>query len=205
MRNIPSIKIAERIDWKKIGQDITVLRALKDFATKNGFRPVVSGGYGLDLFLNITTRSHGDIDVIVYSTANGNDAASKLSEFFKGLFPDVRIETDQEEFYIVMDVNAEGFGADIYCVQTVQDPHIDLNKIIKSNGQLTENNYNKFPKPLLGRMGKFEIEVQDQNAHLADILLKLDKQSPAPKYEQDIENLKHITDPKKVDSLLVIH
>jgi hypothetical protein len=201
MENVAQINIAPRIDWKKIGQDLTILRAFKDFTNKNGWRAVVSGGYGLDLYLNITTRTHGDIDLIIYGKFNKEEASVKVIEFIKGLFSDAQTALKPEEYYLVCDVKAEGFGANIYLVETTEDPYTNINKIVKSDGQVIENNYEKFPKPLLGHMGKFEIEIQDQNAHLADILIRSGQNTIDAKYKQDIENLKHITDPSKVESI----
>lgn len=202
MVTVAQIDIAPRIDWKKIGQDLTILRAFKDFAIKNGWRPVVSGGYGLDLYLNLTTRTHGDIDLIIYGKFNKQEASVKIIEFIKGLFSDAQTVLKPEEFYLVCDAKADGFGANIYIVETSEDPNVNIKKIVKSDGQIIENSIEEFPKPLLGHMGKFEIEIQDQNAHLADILTRSGQNTVEPKYTQDIANLKHITDPAKVESLM---
>lgn len=199
---IASIKIAEKIDWHKTAFDLTSLKKLKEFAKNNNWRMVVSGGYGLDLFLSLTTRTHNDVDVIIYGQENHDEAIKKLNGFILDSIKNAETDAKYDSFFMELDANAPGFGANYYFVETAEDPFTNQNKVKKPNGEIVENSTDQSPKPRLGKMGDFEIEIQDQNAHLADILFKLNTGNTSSKYDQDIVNLRHITDPKKVESLL---
>lgn len=200
--NVANIKIAEKIDWRKTASDLTYLKKLKEFAKNNNWRMVISGGYGLDLFLSLTTRTHSDVDVIIYGQENHDEAIKKLNGFVLDSIKNAETDAKYNSSFMELDVNAPGFGANYYFVETADNPFTNQNKVKKPNGEIVESSEEQSPKPRLGKMGDFEIEIQDQNVHLADILFKLNVDNSSSKYDQDIENLRHITDPKKVESLL---
>lgn len=199
---VANIRIAEKIDWHKTSRDMTSIKNLKDFAKTLNWRIVIAGGYSLDLYLSLTTRTHRDVDAIIYGFENREEAIKKLNAYIVTSITGADTSAKHENFYMELDVNAPGYGANFYFVETAEDPYVNHYRVKRFDGQIVENTEDKFPKPRLGKMGKFEVEIQDQNAHLADILVKLDKSKPDPLYDQDIENLKHITDPTKVQSLM---
>lgn len=198
---VAKIEISEKINWPKIGHDITILKNLRQFTYENNWRSVVSGGYGLDLFLSLTTRTHNDIDVVIYGQEDREEAIKKLNRFIVNTISHPDSHASHETFYMELDVNAPGFGANLYFVETIEKPFVNYNIVKKFDGSVEVNPESKSPRPRLGKMGKFEVEIQDQNAHLADILKKSSKSSPTSKYDQDIQNLRHITDPKVVEFL----
>lgn len=187
---------------QKADSDFHFLKSLIKFSKLNNWRIVVSGGYGMDFFLNELTRFHGDLDIIIYGKESREDVTAKLNEFVYCYFSKPEIIIKPQEFYLEFDVKDKGFIANIYFVETVEDPKINLKKIRKLNGDIIVNKISEFPVPVLGKIGDFEVEVQDQNAHLADILKKRGDINIPNKRDQDIVKLRQVTDPKKVEFLL---
>jgi hypothetical protein len=194
--------MTDNFNQQKTESDLLFLKKLIEFAKENNWRVVVSGGYGMDFFLNKITRSHNDLDVIVYGKENRVSVIKKLDRFIIGYFPKAKFLTKQETFYIEFDVKNPNFGANIYFVETEEDPFSNLNKVSKLDGEIVINTEDNFPKPVKGKLGDLEVEVQDQNAHLADILVKHGDDKSPSKYDQDIINLRQVTDSKKVELLL---
>jgi hypothetical protein len=200
---IAKILIAENIDWKKTSSDLSTLKKLKEFAKNNNWKIVVSGGYGLDLFLSLTTRTHDDVDIIIYGQETYNEAVEKIKNHITNIFSNAEVTSKPNEFYTEVDINAPGFRANCYFVETIENPFVNHHIIKKVNGEVVTNSKEKFPKPRHGKIGDLEIEIEDQNTHLADILSKISDNFTL-KYSQDVENLRHITDPKKVETYLKI-
>ncbi len=199
---IPAIKIAEDIDWKKVIADLSSLKNLGEFARNNNWRFIVSGGYSLDMFLHLTTRTHNDVDIIIYGQENSINAVKKISSFVLSKFSDAVFMAKQESLFTVIGVSSREFGANIYFIETIEDPYKNHHKIKKPDGEVVIYTEHDIPKPSRGKIGDCEFEIEDQNAHLADILRKYKSSVLPGKYNQDVENLKHITDPQRVESLL---
>lgn len=199
---VANIQIAPKIDWHKIVTDLGSIKALKEFAKNNNWRPVVSGGYSLDLFLNMTTRTHNDVDMVIYAQESRDEAIKKLNAFIQNVFKNAELILKHDTFFMEVDVNAPGYGANLYFVETADNPFTDQIKVKKIDGEIITNTDTQLPKPGRGKIGDLEIEIQDQNAHLADILAKHANDTSPSKYDQDIANLRHITDPKRVEALL---
>lgn len=178
-----NLLIAKDINHGKIKRDMSALKRLISLAKKHGWMCVVSGGYGLDFAMGRITRSHGDLDVIVYGQNDRSEAEKTLTEHF-GV--QNTLVTD-EEFYRVFDVNCSGFGADIYYVQTLNEPAVDIHKVIKANGSVVTNGDADFPPPVKGELSGIRVLVQDQDAHRRDILAK--GGAANPKYKNDLENI----------------
>lgn len=200
---IPNIKIAQIINWKKISDDLSSIKRWKEFTMDRKWRIVVCGGYGLDFFLNITTRTHDDINLIIYGRDPKNSALYTIKEFADKMFSGIKIDSSVGIFYSEITLKIPGYAANIYYVETNEDPfanHLTTRTIEgKQTGQ-----HPLFNKPLHGRIGDLEIEIQDQNLHLANILKNCKDANMPPKYNQDIENLKHITDQRKVEEFLTV-
>ena len=187
---------------QKADSDFHFLKSLINLSKLNNWRIVVSGGYGMDFFLNELTRYHGDLDIIIYGKESRKDVTIKLNEFIDGYFSKPEIIIKPQGFYLEFDVKDKGFIANIYFVETVEDPKINLKKIRKINGEIIVNKISEFPMPVPGEIDGFKLEVQDQNAHLADILKRRGYDKSLTKHDSDILRLSKITDPKKVEFLV---
>jgi hypothetical protein len=181
------------INWRKVENDLTFLRVFRDFARKENWRLVVSGGYGLDLFLGQITRNHRDIDVVIYGQRDRGNARKMLSKFIYSCSKNATVTIENSEYFLELAVKYPGFAGNLYYVQTKEDPFTDLHQVIKSNGESIRNSEARFPSPVLGKLDTLEIEVQEQRAHLADILYKKGSNLEPSKYDQDIENIKRAT------------
>lgn len=186
---------------KKIQTDLDFLKKIINFAKENKFRLVVSGGYGLDGVLGQITRPHNDIDVILYGQKSREDAENLLTDFISSVDDNLLTDIKKNTFTLEVDINSEGLGVNIYNVQTKNDPFINLNEIIKSDGQIIINSEEGFPLPVQGNLEGLVFEAQNPNLHLADILFKR-RDVDQSKHEQDIQNLKQITDPQIVEAIL---
>lgn len=201
-RKIAPIRIAEDIDWKKVISDLNSLDSFKSFAKNNNWRMVVSGGYSLDLFLHLTTRTHNDVDLIIYGQEDKINAIKKIGYYMHQKFDDAAFIAQNEVLFTIFGVHSQKFGANIYFIETVEDPFKNHRKIKKPDGQIIAVSDKELPKPTRGKIGEFEFEIEDQNAHMADILRKYKTTKLPTKYIQDLDNLKHIIDPSRVEVLL---
>lgn len=194
-----SLSIEEK---KKIESDLKILKKLIDFSKRKGYRPVVTGGYGLDGIIGEITRPHGDLDIVIYANHNRKQIVKEVTNFIETLLSKPQISTHSNKFVHTIDINSTGFGGNIYVVQTENDPHSDLNVIILENKKVHKNNPQQFPLPVSAKLRRLIFEAQDPNAHFADILFKRKHQRKYNKHKQDIENLKQMTNLEKVEKLL---
>lgn len=181
------------IDWIKTENDLNFIKKFKIFCESNKCRIVVSGGYGLDILLGKITRSHNDVDILIYGQINREKAQEFVNNFLIINFDNPTISSKDETYYLDIDVNVKGFGANIYYIQTVEDPFETTSKVIKNNGEQITNDPNKFLNPIIGTLSDLQIEVQNPNFHLADILSKQQTQVKRIEHDQDIYNLKLLT------------
>ena len=188
-------------DKKKVQDDLDFLGMVINFTEENGLRLVVSGGYGLDGVLGEITRPHNDIDVIIHGNKSRAEYKKLLTGFISGINKKLLLNFKNDTFYLEADVNGDGLGVNIYYVQTGKDPFVSINEVIKSDGQIIVNSEKRFPPPVKANIEEIAFEAQNQNLHLADILFKR-RGVELDKHEQDIENLKQITNPKIVESIL---
>ncbi len=184
-----NLVISKAINHQKIQSDMEFLKKFIDFARAQNWRVVVSGGYGLDGHLGLITRSHADLDVIIYGQDNRHAAESNLKIYLTSQIREVQITVKQEPFYLELDLHADNFVGNLYYVQTVLDPNVDLSQVKKSDGSFVTNSPDDFPPPIKGKLGDLTVEVQDQNAHLADILRRRGYDKSLSKHDQDITNI----------------
>jgi hypothetical protein len=183
------LSIASTINLNKIESDIRFLGALIEFTKSHSWRPVVYGGYGLDGYLRTITRSHGDVDVVMYGQSNRQTAEDLLKSFLESQLENAQIVVKPEPFLLELAVKGTNFVGNLYYVETVQDPLQDLTQVRKGDGEVVSNNTNDFPLPLIGKLGDLTVEVQDQNAHLKDIIRKRESSTREFKHDQDIANI----------------
>lgn len=187
---------------KKVKTDLEFLEKVLAVAGEEKMRVVVVGGYGLDGVLGKITRPHNDIEMVVYSQIARTKARKLWKNLVLTLFPEASLEIKENQFMVTIDLNACGFGAQLYLVETQDDPYVDLHTLKLKSGIIHTNDRGRFPNPVKGGVDGIEFEVQDPNAHLADILWKRKRDGMLSKHDQDIDNLKLITQVEKVDCIL---
>lgn len=184
--------ISEEINNSKIKSDISFIKKIILFAKQLKWRIVISGGYGLDGYLRTITRSHGDLDIILYGQEKRVQAGEEIRTFIETHIKDSVITINSEDYYLEIDVHGHNFVGNIYYVQTVKNPYKDLNQVYKMDGTLVINSSEDFPPPQSGDLCGLVVEVQDQKAHLEDILRKRKSERSLPKHDQDIQNIKSL-------------
>ncbi len=192
----------ESINWSKTSTDLEFIKSFQVFTKSQGWRIVVSGGYGLDILLGQITRTHNDVDIIIYGQDHREVILPKITNFLSSSIQRATLEITKNDFMVVIDLHSPGLGANIYYVQTSENPFTNLNKIIKQNGEAITNTEKRFPGPVEGLLGDIHIDVQNPHTHLADILFKQRTLTHKPTHDQDIANLRQITDTARVDEIL---
>ncbi len=186
------IIIAEKINQSKVNSEIQFIAHFIAFAKKLNLRVVVYGGYGLDGYLQAITRNHGDIDLVMYGIMPRSEALPKIVDYLNEVLKEVKIVSKDNDFLIDIKVKSKNIQGNFYYVQTGQDPFIDLKTVIKLDGTTVTNSPEDFPLPVQGKLGNLMVEVQDQSAHLQDIIRKRKNSESCAKHDQDIENLNTI-------------
>lgn len=195
---------ASDINHKIIERDLGFIKSFQQLASQNNWRIVVSGGYGLDILLGVITRNHGDIDLILYGNNPRDKASDTIINHLKQIIDLPKVSTQQEIFYCNINLKSTRLSANIYYVQTVNDPHINIHSVIKLDREVVVNNNDRFPSPVIGRINDLEIEVENPNTHLADILFKRRSQKNRLTHDQDIKNLENVTNRDKVKAILAL-
>jgi hypothetical protein len=190
------------INWDKVNRDLNLIRSLQEICETNNWRIVVSGGYGLDILLGRITRTHSDVDIIIFGQESRGGALTKIHTFLANQIPHATFKNSENDFQLVIDLHSPGLGANIYYVQTAISPFTNLNVIIKQNGESITNSAKRFPSPVKGKLDELEIEIQNPHTHLADILYKQRTLTHKPTHDQDISNLRQITDEYVVEEII---
>lgn len=177
------------IDQIKLKNHLKFIEAFRVWCQAEGWRLVVYGGYGLDGYLQTITRNHGDIDLVIYGIMSRPESLTKIVDYLNKALNVVEIKSKDEEFLIDIKVKCPIFSGNFYYVQTAEDPYVNLYKVVKLDGTIITNSPIDFPGPVVGKLGDLEFEVQDQSAHLADILRKRKTDAVLTKHDQDIENI----------------
>ena len=186
----------QHLNWHKITEQVTFIAKFVALAKAKGWRVVVSGGYGLDFALGRITRNHGDIDLIIYGHAARPIAKNVLARLVDTLLPGSSLVLKQEDYYLNAKLKSPGFGGDLYYVQTQNDPFLDICTVVKRTGEVIVNSLSQFPLPKTGKIEEVEVEVQDQKAHLDDIIRKGGMKEA--KYTEDIENIKKLLNQQSI-------
>lgn len=202
--NNPTIlsKPKEEINWDKIKRDLDFIKSFKSFCKSQNWRIVVYGGYGLDILLGLITRNHNDVDIVIYGQSTRESASTNIQEFLNQLIKGCTLKISENKFMVDIDLNSPGLGANIYYVQTAESPFTSLSKIITQSGETITNSKKQFPPPVKGKLDKFAIDVQNPHIHLADIISKQRTLVHKLSHNQDIPNLRLITNEAVVDEIL---
>lgn len=192
----------ESINWSKISSDLEFIKSFQVFTKSQNWRIVVYGGYGLDILLGSITRTHNDVDLVIYGQVSRQEASDKISDFLTNLLQNSLVNISENDFMLEIDFKSPGLGANIYYVQIKGDPFQSLNIVVKKNGESITNSIKRFPSPIEGVLEDIHIEVQNPHSHLADILDKQHRLVNRQSHIQDIANLRQITDAARVDEIL---
>lgn len=167
--------------------DIKFIQEFRNLCLQQNWRLVVYGGYGVDIFVGRITRKHNDIDLVIYGQNSRSQAQNSITDMLNVLIIDPVITIKQNQFQLEVDVVSPKVGLNLYYVQTAMDPFKDLNQVVQSNGEIFINDPGIFPPPQKGSIDGISFEVQDQKAHIEDILKK--NGSNQSKYIHDISLL----------------
>lgn len=204
-RKIATSEITES-DLKKIKKDLRFIELMTQLAKEKGCRLIVSGGYAVDGNLGQLTRPHNDIDIQIYGDSeDSKDIVGELLREVKEKDPQFsQVESKdngRQEYYHAFIAQGEGLGSDIYYIQVTGNPFDDEKHIVKKDGSIGERqHYHTLQVTLEG----VTFEANDPITELADKRYKREIRGDEPKayHNQDIKNLKLITDEKEVNSKL---
>ncbi len=201
-------KTLNKKQLQKIISDLRFLKQLLVFAQQNKFRVVVSGGYALDGVLGEITRHHNDIDISLYGKVSRTKAIKMLNIFIRQTIPDSKIKEikiSQGLYFVDFYVNSKGLGVNLYFIETANNPFKDIHTIKKMNGEIQTSNKMIFLPPIKAKLLNLAFEARDPNFQLADIINKRKRGEKLLKHNQDIENLRLITDEntvKRISSMM---
>ena len=197
-------EISEK-DLQKIKKDLHFIELLSKLAKGKECRLIVSGGYAVDGSLGRLTRPHGDIDVEIYGNSDNVGLVNQLIETIQQTEPSFSdttlLDKEQQDYYHSFVVKGKGFGADIYYVQVTGNPFDSDKYVVKKDGTTTERQeYGTVNVTLDG----VAFEAVDPTSELVDKLYKrqIRGDEPKSKHDQDIDNLKLITDAREVETRL---
>jgi hypothetical protein len=187
-----SLVIQNDINQSRLQAHLDFIDSFVSWCKENNWRTIVYGGYGLDGYLQAITRNHGDIDLVMYGQSPRSVALGSIVNYLNKTLSDVEVKTSDEEFFIDIKIKSKNIQGNFYYVQTAENPFSNLNIVIKVDGSVVTNSPKDFPPPVPGKLGNREVEVQDQKAHLEDILRKRSTDESHARHDQDIENISKI-------------
>lgn len=181
---------------KRVSNHLKFIDYLTRESIRYGYRTVIGGGYAVDGIIGQITRPHTDIDIHLYGTDVLNTVL--LSEVCQNVsHTSYSIEdkgrSDYWHSFFITEV-----GAKIYYIRVAFNPFSESKIVIKSDNTYAEEQ--DFETTVIVFEG-VRFEVQNAVQELADKIYKRDYRGDAklPKHDQDIQNLKLITDPYEVD------
>lgn len=193
-------------DLRKIQKDLRFIDLMTKLAKEKGCRLIVSGGYATDGNLGRITRPHSDIDIQIFGQSDQSEYLVKelIAEAKKDepTLSEVEVrDKGRQEFYHSYFAEGNGLGSDIYYVQVTENPFDKEKHVVKKDGTITERQeYETTEVTLEG----ITFEAISPTPELVDKLYKREIRGDKPKakHNQDIANLRLITDPKEVEARL---
>jgi hypothetical protein len=186
---------------KKIKKALLLIEILTKNGRENGFRIIIQGGYAVDGFLGEITRHHNDVDIGIYGIGeNAKEIVGKLFE--KCGIGGGRITEDRgrKEYYYNFIYKLGDLNLDIYYIQAKTSPLGKEKFIIKSNGEVDEQ---EFKEPTYGKLGDITFEITDPLKEMKDKIYKREVRGDPkrPEHDQDLSNLKStkIVKPKSLN------
>lgn len=179
-----------------IDQHLSFIKHVTNEAVRYGCRAIIGGGYAVDGVIGKITRPHDDIDIQLYGLDVLNPVL--LSErFLTGPYSHYSIEDKGRNEYwhsfFIKDI-----GAEIYYIRVAYNPFSESKIVIKSDNTYTDEHDYETKMVVFNGV---RYEVQNPVQELADKIYKRDHRGDPklPKHDQDIYNLRLITDPYDVD------
>lgn len=186
-------------DQEVIKEHLHFIDHVSNTSLKHGIRTIIGGGYAVDGHIGMVTRPHNDVDIQLYGKHVMTPVLLK-ELLFQERYNDVVVQDKgREEFYHIYFLN--GIGAEIYYIQLATNPFTDTQIMIKSDGIYTEEQ--EFRTQMVYLNG-VRFEAQSAVTELADKIYKREYRGDPKKekHEQDIYNLRLITEPIEVDEEL---
>jgi hypothetical protein len=190
----------------KIGKDLQLISLVANVGKDLGCRAIIAGGYAVDAALGQITRPHNDIDIQLYSQDNDGlefvktllGAVAKNDPQFVNFSIDDKVH---KEYYRNLYIKIGGTIADVYYIQTKNNPFDDLKIIVKKDGSFSEPHHFETKKFTLNGV---EFEGQDPLTEIVDKIYKRDYRDDPKleRHEQDIDNLKAIVPSAEIDKKL---
>ena len=190
-------------DLKKIHKDLRFIDLMTKLAKAKGCRLIVSGGYAVDGNLDRITRPHGDIDIQIFG--QGGESEQIIKELVTKVKEDESSLSDMEvrdkgrqEYYHSFLAKGNRLGSDIYYVQVTENPFGTEKHVVKEDGTITERQEYETEEVNLEGV---TFEAISPAPELVDKLYKREVRGnePKSKHDQDIVNLRLITDAKEVE------
>jgi len=190
-------------DLNKIQKDLRFISLMTKLAKEKDCRLIVSGGYAVDGNLGRITRPHGDIDIQIYGQSSESERIVRelVASAKKGepLLSEVEVrDKGRQEFYRSFFAKGNGLGSDIYYVQVTENPFGIEKHVVKKDGTISERQeYEIVEVTLEGTT----FEAISPTPELVDKLYKREVRGDEPKskHDQDMANLRLITDGKEVE------
>lgn len=185
-------------DWEKVRKDLLFIEEVNKLSKGLGVRVIISGGYAVDGALGQITRPHNDLDGLMFGTkVDGQEVVENLLQKITRSIPELSnislLRDRRSEYYHSIYLEGDGIGVDIYYIQISDDPFLSTKQVVKKDGSLSDVQDYEVRQ---GLVREIEFEVQSPEVELVDRLYKreITGEERKPEHDQDIENLRMITD-----------
>lgn len=179
----------------KISKALKFIQLITETGEKQRLRVIIAGGYAVDGFFGEITRYHDDIDIQIYGKERDalkviNDFLQKVGRDNKGFRNFLIEDKGRKEYYHNIIARYSDFVADIYYLQTLNNPFNVTKVIIKNDKRLSDlQTYTT----QTGYLNNISYEIQDPLTEVVDKIYKREYKGypKQEKHHQDIKNLKH--------------
>jgi hypothetical protein len=183
---------------KKTRECFRIINFLNKAGRENGLRIIIAGGFAVDGFFGEITRYHNDIDIQIYGMQeNARETVDNLLakiniSGLKYVFED----KGRKEYYHYLVYKLGDLILDIGYIRTKTNPLGKEKFIIKSNGEVDEQ---EFHKQIFGKNGEISFEITDPLDEMNEKIYKREERGDPkrPEHDQDISNLKLVLDINK--------
>lgn len=188
------------LEQQTVSYHLKFISQFTTIAKEHNVRVIISGGYAVDGALGVITRPHEDIDVQIYTTSsNGEETIKQLLDILGT--KSKLIEKERSDFYQYFHLPLNNSFVEFYYLHVTTDPFADEKIVVKKDGTKTDPHaYNTISATLHG----VSFEAQDPVTEFADRIYKRDFRGDPKKkkHEQDIHNLRYITEDQEVQKRL---
>jgi len=187
---------------KTLQNHLKFIQKISIVLVKKGYRTIIGGGYAVDGALGEITRPHNDIDIQIYGKDPMTSALleSLILDTLPSQHGSLSIE-DQGRHEYWHKFFIHDIGAEVYYIQLATQPFSDIKIVIKADGTYTEEQ--EYHTKVIYLQG-IRFEAQNALIELVDKIFKRDFRGEIKqeKHDQDIYNLRLITDPYDVQQEL---